>query len=398
MLPFTLSRTSNLLRGLRTLFRINISSRRFYTFLGSPKLPWGALWKTVWGNIPSPLTDGRLLLALDDSINPKVGKEIFACHRFFDHAAKDNQGQYPWAQNIVLLGVVKKIHQRWTCLPLSFRFYRLAKDIKEGFKTKLEQAVNMALSVANYYIDAPILIIADSWFGNDSLLRPLKKELGDRINLLSRLRSNANLFNLPPDKKKKRRGAPKKYGNKRGNAKTLARSKKKRSTAMQVFLYGKNRTAQVADEVLMSKSLKARIHVVWVFYKKSWVALYTTDLSLTVAQIVEYYGARWKIESGFKELKQEIGSKTCQARNEHHVTNHLHMCMMTMTLVWCYCDRLDEPPARRHIVQGRGSFAFSDVRHLIASNFDQKEFKGGLKKTRKPRKINVIQTILQLAA
>jgi hypothetical protein len=28
------------------------------------------------------------------------------------------------------------------------------------------------------------------------------------------------------------------------------------------------------------------------------------DLSLSVEQIVEYYGARWKIEAGFKELKR----------------------------------------------------------------------------------------------
>jgi len=37
--------------------------------------------------------------------------------------------------------------------------------------------------------------------------------------------------------------------------------------------------------------------------------------SLSVEQIVEYYGARWKIESGFKELKQEIGSVKTQIRN-----------------------------------------------------------------------------------
>jgi hypothetical protein len=30
--------------------------------------------------------------------------------------------------------------------------------------------------------------------------------------------------------------------------------------------------------------------VVWVFRKTQWIALVTTDLALTVAQIVEYYG------------------------------------------------------------------------------------------------------------
>jgi hypothetical protein len=31
------------------------------------------------------------LLALDDSINTKVGKKIFGCEQIFDHAAKANQ-------------------------------------------------------------------------------------------------------------------------------------------------------------------------------------------------------------------------------------------------------------------------------------------------------------------
>jgi len=43
---------------------------------------------SVWGLIPSPETDGRLLVALDDYINPKIGKSIFGCETIFDHAPK----------------------------------------------------------------------------------------------------------------------------------------------------------------------------------------------------------------------------------------------------------------------------------------------------------------------
>ncbi len=57
--------------------------------------------------IDNPLTDGRLLLALDDYINPKSGKKVFGCANIFDHAAKQNQSKYPWAQNIVAVGLLK---------------------------------------------------------------------------------------------------------------------------------------------------------------------------------------------------------------------------------------------------------------------------------------------------
>jgi hypothetical protein len=36
--------------------------------MASPKIPWKRLWQTLWRMIPDPLTDDRLLLALDDYI------------------------------------------------------------------------------------------------------------------------------------------------------------------------------------------------------------------------------------------------------------------------------------------------------------------------------------------
>ncbi len=107
IVPFTSSMTSNLFRGLDALFGIVIKRKRFYTFMASPTLPWVNLWKTIWGLIPNPETEGRIVVALDDSINTKVGKKIFGCETIFDHAAKANQSAYPWAQNIVSVGVVE---------------------------------------------------------------------------------------------------------------------------------------------------------------------------------------------------------------------------------------------------------------------------------------------------
>lgn len=109
IVPFTSSMSSNLWRGLGVLFGIDIKKKRFYTFMASSTLPWKSLWRSTWGLIHSPETDGRLLIALDDVIIPKVGKKIFACETVFDHAAKANQSDYPWAQNIVSIGLLKRI-------------------------------------------------------------------------------------------------------------------------------------------------------------------------------------------------------------------------------------------------------------------------------------------------
>ena len=91
VVPFTSSITSNLLRALNTLFGMEIKSQRFYTFMASSTLPWSRLWRVMWGLIPDPAITGRIFVALDDSINPKSGKNIFGCGHFHDHAAKGNR-------------------------------------------------------------------------------------------------------------------------------------------------------------------------------------------------------------------------------------------------------------------------------------------------------------------
>ncbi|TVQ92603.1 MAG: transposase, partial [Chromatiaceae bacterium] len=46
----------------------------------------------------------------------------------------------------------------------------------------------------------------------------------------------------------------------------------------------------------MLKTLRCPVRVVWVYRKTQWVALMTTDITLSVEQIVEYYSAGWQIE------------------------------------------------------------------------------------------------------
>ena len=132
VIPFTSSITSNLLRTLQTLFGFDIELQRFYTFMATTTLPWKRLWRTMWNSIPSPLIDRRLLVVLDDFINPKTGSKIFGCGNFHDHAAKGNQKTYPWSQCVVAIGLLKQVKSRWACLPLDFRFYMMKKDIEAG--------------------------------------------------------------------------------------------------------------------------------------------------------------------------------------------------------------------------------------------------------------------------
>lgn len=378
VVPFTSSITSNLLRALQTLFGLTLKSQRFYAFMASPTLPWKKLWHAMWRMIPSPAVEGRIMLALDDSINPKSGKKIFGCAHFHDHAAKSNQSSYPWSQCILAVGLLKKIKSRWACLPLDFRFYMMKKDIdaesatatRRGevlpFENKMAQAAAMITDIQNYF-KLPVLIVTDSWFGNNGLWSRLDRGSDGAFHLLSRMRTNITLYDFAPVLTgKSKSGRPRKYGRRLGSVDDCASKLKTNSKTHTVFLYGKKREVQAYSQTVMLKTMKCSVRVVWIYRKTRYVSLMTTDMTLSVEQIIEYYGARWKIESGFKEIKQEIGSSKSQVRNSESVLNHLNFCMMATTLTWIYADRLENAPDRRYKIRGRAGFAFSDVRRIIA--------------------------------
>ena len=409
IIPFTTSISSNLFRCMKTLFGLNINRRRFYTFMASSKLPWDTLWRTLWSMIPDPLTDGRLLIALDDFINPKTGRKIFGCSHIFDHAAKSNQCKYPWAQNVVLVGLLKLIKGRWACLPLAHRFYLPQKAIEAtletmkvpgkdpSFQTKLGQGVEMLIHLAHHFLGVPIIVVCDSWFGNNGLFKPLRTHLGASLHVLSRLRSNTVLYAMPHNGTSKKLGRPTKYGHRLGSCAEMAARFIPHASTHHVFLYGKYRHVRAFSKTLMLKTLKCPVRVVWVFRKTQWIALFSTDMDLSVEQIIAYYGARWKIESGFKEIKQDIGSSKSQTRNADAVINHLNFAIMAVTIVWIYGTRLENIPERRHKVKGRNSFAFSDLRHIIAKAALTDDFNAVCNKKQKLPRKSFVDALLRMA-
>lgn len=309
---------------------------------------------------------------------------------------------------MVSIGLLKIVKARWVCLPLAFRFYPIKKTIDAGkvkingkappFQKKYTQAVEMLSEISAVFHDTPLLVVTDSWFGNDGLYRPMRKTVGQHCHLLSRLRVNATLFALPPERQMHQRGRSKKYGDKMGNATMLASKFHERTTTYSVNLYGKQREVVAYDRICMLKTLKCAVRVVWVYRRSQWVALFTTDIELSVEQIIEYYGARWKIEAGFKEIKQEIGSSKSQTRNYHAVTNHLNFCMMATTITWIYADHLEKTPQRCYAVNNRNHFAFSDVRKLITQAALDKDFVCFCPKPDKPPQNSFISALLRMVA
>jgi SRSO17 transposase len=265
------------------------------------------------------------------------------------------------------------------------------------FGSKFAQAVQLIARLGAVFADVPVLVVADSWFGNNGLFKPLRERLGARVNLLSRLRVNAALYAIPA-RNTGRPGRPRKYGKRLGNAADLAAAIREQTRTYTVHVYGALREVQAADRVVMLKTLRCPVRVVWVYRRTQWVALMTTDLGLSVEQIVEYYAARWKIEAGFREIKQEIGSAHTQTRNPDAVTNHLHFCMAATTITWIYAEHLNQAPIRRYASENTTEYAFADVRRSLARHLAKRGFDIDCQDPDKPYRNPLISTVMRLVA
>ncbi len=204
----------------------------------------------------------------------------------------------------------------------------------------------MVVELAKHFVNVPITIVCDSWFGNNGLFKPLHKHLGILFNLLSRLRSNTVLYAIPSKRKKGQRGATRKYGNRLGLFAEMAAQLRSQASCYSVFLYGHYREVQAVT----------------------------------------------------RELKQDIGSSKAQARNAHAVINHINFSMMAATVTWIYGARLENTPERRHKVKGRNSFAFSDLRHIIAKAALSEDFDSVCHKQEKLSRKSFVTALLHMAA
>jgi len=167
-----------------------------------------------------------------------------------------------------------------------------------SFESKMKQAATMLKEVHHYY-QQPLLVVADSWFGNDGLWSRLERGSQGCFHLLSRMRTNNTLYDFAPvlvEGEKRKAGRPRKYGDPLGSVNECAASWKDKASAYTVFLYGKKREVLAYSQTVMLKTIRCPVRVVWVYRQTRYVALMTTDLTLSIEQIIEYYDARWKID------------------------------------------------------------------------------------------------------
>ena len=168
------------------------------------------------------------------------------------------------------------------------------------------------------------LIIFDGGFARRKVFEMLL-ELGH--HLLCRARSNAVFYRLPNRRKQPGRGRPRKYGD---------RLRIHRLRYQDVLVLEK--PYQVASAVVRTKMCPTDVRLVVIRRRPKrsqpyrYFCVFTTDLTLEIPKIVEYYRHRWQIETAFRDVKQHFGFDAYRVKSRKSINRWVQLSFVAASL------------------------------------------------------------------
>jgi hypothetical protein len=248
-----------------------------------------------------------VLIAIDDTLFKRRGKKVWAASWFHDGSApgprKTGRGN-----NWVIAAIVVKLP--FTSRPVALPV--LAKLVVKGTNSasRLWLARRMAQMLAGALPGRDIHVVTDAAYAGEEL-----KKLGTGITWTTRLRKDAALHDLPPQRTGKR-GRPRARGQRLASLAKLAGLAD--FAPVTVTRYGKTATVQAAAITCLWYSVFGTRPVQVVLIRDTFaagygLALVSTNTTAAPARVIERYAARWSVEVAIEDAKQVFG--TGQARN-----------------------------------------------------------------------------------
>jgi hypothetical protein len=285
----------------------------------------------------------HLTLGLDDTLIPKYGKKIFGRGLHFDHAAKVNFSSYIKGHNWVTIGVLQHVSalKKWICFPFWSELFIPEKECaktKTPFLTKIDISINMLNGIKEYFSTLSITLVADALYAKKKLLQWC---IESKVTMITRLRSDAALFEPVRPSKRKSRGRPPVKGKRLPALGKLAEGAK-RFSSLTLILYGEEKTVLYRQFQAYWKPAGTVVNVVIVKYpqKRRFTTAYflSTDCDQSVASILTLVAARWSLENAFKDMKQHLGLGSWQCRNERAVIRSVPMTCAAYTtlMLWSH--------------------------------------------------------------
>ena len=303
-------------------------------------------------------TGDRLLFAIDDSPTKRYGPQVQGAGIHHNPTPGPADQKFLYGHIWVTFSLVLR-HPLWQTigLPLLGLMYVRAKDIVKipakyawQFRTKLQLAVEQMLLFADLAKTAgkSVRVVADGAYAKRPFLKPLRAAA---VTVVSRLRKDAALFDLPTPPKHRGRGRPRKYGTKRIRLARRAAHPKGWET-VECFVYGKLVTKTIKTFLATYRSADGPIRVVIVKEQDGCQFFFCTDPQATPREIIEAFADRAAIEQDFHDVKEVWGAGQQQVRNIWTNIAVFNLNLWVHTLLECWSwnkpvesirDRADSP-------------------------------------------------------
>jgi len=339
-------------------------------------------------------------VAVDDTLLQRWGRRVWGCFYHHDATANSERSAVAWGNNWVVVGICVRLAllERTVCLPVLFRLWRPRRpEYAKADKPDPERPGKPALAremidlLAARLAGRRIDLVGDAAYATEAW-----RGLDTRVTVTSRLRSNAAIYAAAPERTGKR-GRPRKWGRRLPSLAEIALDPATSWVKHTVRRYGKTETLMLSVIDCLWEPLgpdtPVRVILVQDTTKPAGyqLALITTDLTSTPAQIVERYSDRWAIEMSFEEAKHQAGVGDAENRTEKAVkrTAPFQFLTMTLTITWYalhghHPDDIAEHRARAPWYLTKTNPSFADMlaklrRTLIADQYSPGRLRGPYK-------------------
>jgi hypothetical protein len=251
--------------------------------------------------------DAVIILAVDDTAHRRRGRHVHGASWIHDGSAP-SRNKLAFGHRWVVVGVVVHLPfmSRPVCLPVACRRWA-----GKGTASTVDLACQMITAVAAHLPGRTIHVVADAAYHGKQIT-----DLPERVTWTTRLPRNAVLYERAPGPTGKR-GRPRLRGGRLGRPVEVAAGLV--FQAIEVARYGRVETVRVAVVDCLWYGTFGPLPVRMICVrdrddpKAPMLALVTTDLTSTVADLVARYAMRWSIEVAFFDCRQVLG--VGQARN-----------------------------------------------------------------------------------
>ncbi len=305
-----------------------------------------ALTRQVIAMLPA---NAVIMLVADETVDGKEGDYVWAKGTHYDarRSSRKHNHQVKFGHQWLVMCVLvwlPWIDRPWA-LPILSGLCRdkpTARKIRQRDKPGSVISKQLLIKLMRWFPDRKFVLLGDSKAVSHAVACFARRH-AERVTVIGRLRSNANLYGQPQPRKHP--GArPARKGKKLPAPREQIQTLKHQQATVAWYGSSKHRVCYVSEPALWyGKHNNQTIPIRWVGVpgdkKKNCddAFFYCTDPTLPATRIIELYTLRWNIEVTFEEARALLGLETTRhwcRRSVLRVTPILMALFSSVTLIW----------------------------------------------------------------